>query len=203
MDNRMPTSKKQLTANRRNAKKSTGPKTPEGKTISSRNAIKHGLDTHDIIINTPAIREDKAEYELLLSSLINELQPEGLFQQYLVRKIANCLWRSRRAVIAETARINHQLKGIDDDLRWAALLKSPPDDDDESPDNSETPENEPQNRSDMIGMRSIPDLHASFNILRYEMRLDRQLSRAYRLLRLLQIQRQAESLQEKWNKNKK
>jgi hypothetical protein len=49
----MPTSKKQIAANRRNAKKSTGPTSPEGKAVASRNAIKHGLHACDIILKSP------------------------------------------------------------------------------------------------------------------------------------------------------
>ncbi|MHC4445109.1 MAG: hypothetical protein ACYTA5_21125 [Planctomycetota bacterium] len=44
-------SEKQLQANRQNAKKSTGPKTPEGKARSSQNALKHGLLARQILIN--------------------------------------------------------------------------------------------------------------------------------------------------------
>jgi hypothetical protein len=36
-------SEKQIAANRANAKRSTGPKTAVGKTVSSRNAFRHGL----------------------------------------------------------------------------------------------------------------------------------------------------------------
>src|SRR5215813_13055558 len=39
----MPCSEAQLVANRQNAQKSTGPRSPEGKAISSRNAVDHGL----------------------------------------------------------------------------------------------------------------------------------------------------------------
>ena len=46
----MPTSEKQIAANRRNAKKSIGPNTPEGKAVASHNAIKHGLHSCDIIL---------------------------------------------------------------------------------------------------------------------------------------------------------
>ena len=44
-----------------------------------------------------------------------------------------------------------------------------------------------------IATSSIPDEHHAFNILRYEMRLDRQLTRTYQLLRHLQEHRNAGS----------
>ena len=49
----MPTSEKQKAANRQNAKKSTGPTTPEGKAVASRNATKHGLRSNTIILKSP------------------------------------------------------------------------------------------------------------------------------------------------------
>ena len=45
----MPT-QAQIRANRENAKKSTGPRTPEGKANSSKNALKHGLLAEDAVI---------------------------------------------------------------------------------------------------------------------------------------------------------
>ena len=43
------TSDKQAQANRRNALKSTGPKTPEGKDAVRLNALKHGLRSEEIL----------------------------------------------------------------------------------------------------------------------------------------------------------
>jgi hypothetical protein len=43
-------SDKQIRANRRNARKSTGPKTPEGKSVVSHNALKHGLLSQQILL---------------------------------------------------------------------------------------------------------------------------------------------------------
>ena len=87
----MPVSKKQLQANRQNAQKSTGPKTAEGKMISSRNAVRHGFRSHDMIINSPALKESKEEYDQLLASVFEELRPQSFFQAYLARRIAICL----------------------------------------------------------------------------------------------------------------
>jgi hypothetical protein len=44
------TSEKQAEANRRNALKSTGPKTPEGKNAVRLNALKHGLLSQEILL---------------------------------------------------------------------------------------------------------------------------------------------------------
>lgn len=46
----MATGEKQIAANRRNAQKPTGPRTPEGKAAACHNAVKHGLNVCDIIL---------------------------------------------------------------------------------------------------------------------------------------------------------
>jgi len=149
----MPISEKQLIANRENGKKSNGPVTEEGKAVSCRNATKHGLYAKDIVIDAPGLKEDPEEYENIVVALFNEFCPVGEFQEQLVFKIANCLWRSRRVIRAETAHLRDMLKN------------SPPDDSGIIP-----------------NLRTIPNDYFSKLILRYEMRLDRQLSRYYHML---------------------
>src|SRR3990172_8931611 len=105
----MSTSEKQIEANRQNAQKSTGPKTEEGKKTSSQNSITHGINAVDITINSPRLKENQSDYDLLVASLTDELRPKSVFQEHLVYKIANCLWRYRRVISAETAEINRQL----------------------------------------------------------------------------------------------
>ena len=53
------TSQAKIQANRRNAEKSTGPKTEEGKAVVSRNAVTHGLTSRYDVLSC----EDPAEYE--------------------------------------------------------------------------------------------------------------------------------------------
>ena len=53
----MATSKKQIRANRRNARLSTGPKSVEGKAIASRNALKHGRYSKKWFIDSPTIEK--------------------------------------------------------------------------------------------------------------------------------------------------
>ena len=178
----MPASKKQIKANRKNAQKSSGPKTEQGKTIATRNAVKHGLYSRNILIDAPRLKEDPAEFETLLDQLYSELEPKTLFQEHLVRKIALCLWRSRRAVIAETAEINDRIRDIDSSWETKRLIGRLLDcnvDDDESPEDRE------KIFANEAERRSLPS--NSRDIMHYEMRLDRQMFRAYRLLELLQL----------------
>ena len=90
--------KKQISANRRNAKKSTGPKTAAGKAKSAQNATKHGLLARQLVLSD----EDGAEYEALRLSLIHELWPETPLEQLIVERIAAAQWRLARVPVIET-----------------------------------------------------------------------------------------------------
>ncbi len=177
----MAASEKQIRANRANAQKSTGPQTPEGKAISSRNAVTHGRYARDLIITSRAFTESEEEYNHILLSLIEELRPSGVFQEHLVRKIANCLWRSRRVLRAETAHVNRQLASIKTDRALAACLDKllgGTGADDPAAQSAD----QHAGQSIDIDIRCIPMPDIAPHMLRYEMRLDRQLSRAYKLL---------------------
>ena len=181
----MPTSRKQRRANRRNARKSTGPRTHQGKTVARRNATTHGLHACDIVINSPHLKENPAQYRQLLESLTQELQPKGVFQEHLVVRIANCLWRYKRAINAETAHINAKLDSVPTLLLRNTCLD--PDDPNflkPAPHSGDTHDN--PELQDYLAAQSIPSGSFCLNLLRYQVRLDRQLSRAYRLLRHLQ-----------------
>ncbi|MDD4051431.1 MAG: hypothetical protein PHR28_05980 [candidate division Zixibacteria bacterium] len=182
----MPVSKKQLRANRANARKSTGPKSFEGKQMVRHNSVKYGLYTQDIIINSPNLKENKEEYDQLLNSLLDEFQPQTGFQLHLVRKIADCLWRGRRAIRAETAEITGQLDDIDIDSSVRKEFLKIAHQIDGSKYQEISRNEELRQASIEIGRQSIPDEESSIRILRYEMRLDRQLTRAYKLLTQLQ-----------------
>jgi len=93
------TSVKQVAANRRNAAKSTGPKSAAGKQIARMNALKHGLQAEHVVI--PG--EDPEEFEALLSSLEEDYQPVGSREGLLVERIADYTWRLQRARLMETA----------------------------------------------------------------------------------------------------
>ncbi len=92
---------KKLAANRRNAQRSTGPKTVEGKNAVKWNALKHGLLAKAAVLP----QEDRAEYERLLAGLVEYYQPVGMLEALHVEDIACAYWRRRRAVRAEAAKI--------------------------------------------------------------------------------------------------
>jgi len=94
-----------LEANRKNALKSTGPKSREGKRFSSRNAIKHGLLSRELVVGDGEGKESIAEFQKLFGELIEDLQPQGRAELSLVETVAICDWRFRRTLRAEAEQI--------------------------------------------------------------------------------------------------
>lgn len=80
------------TANKRNAAKSTGPKTPEGKARASRNSTTHGLSGSHIVLST----EDPAAFDDMLAELHEDWAPASAQERQLVREIAENRWRIDR-----------------------------------------------------------------------------------------------------------
>jgi hypothetical protein len=82
----------QINANRENSKKSTGPRTPEGKAISSRNAEQHGTSSrfHELIYR------DRPAYARLAKAFIADLKPVGTFEESLVETIIDNQWQINR-----------------------------------------------------------------------------------------------------------
>ena len=90
---------KQIAANRRNALKSTGPVTPEGKDRSRCNAVRHGLTAETVI----ATIEDAEDYQAFEATVIADYDAESAVERELVLRLASVLWRLRRATGIETA----------------------------------------------------------------------------------------------------
>jgi hypothetical protein len=83
---------KQIRANRRNAQKSTGPKTPEGKDKVRFNALVHGLRAESAII--PG--EDQSKFDQHLERISNAWQPQDDMEKSLVEQIAVNQWKLAR-----------------------------------------------------------------------------------------------------------
>ena len=90
---------KQIAANRRNALKSTGPVTPEGKNRSRCNAVRHGLTAETVI----ATLEDAEDYQAFEATVIADYDAQSAVERELVLRLASVLWRVRRATGIETA----------------------------------------------------------------------------------------------------
>src|SRR3954447_15388329 len=95
--NTKPASEARLKANRLNAKKSTGPRTKEGKSKSSQNAHRHGLCSESPLL--PG--ECQATYNIFEAELHQELQPRTALQHHLFPDLARLIWKMRRLPDAE------------------------------------------------------------------------------------------------------
>jgi hypothetical protein len=91
-------SEKQLAANRRNARRSTGPKTAEGKDRSSRNNLRHGLTGQITVLPS----EDREAHDLFCNRLLEWLNPENPMEEQLANSIAEDSWRLNRVSAIET-----------------------------------------------------------------------------------------------------
>lgn len=101
------TTEAQITANRRNAKKSTGPRTSEARAVISQNAVKHGLTAHQDVINS----ECQAEFDLYKGRILAELAPVGPMESMLAERIVSLSWRLKRAERIQNQAIDSIIAG--------------------------------------------------------------------------------------------
>src|ERR1700675_1538375 len=92
------TSFRQIEANRRNAIRSTGPSTEQGKRQSRRNALRHGLCAETVIENV----EDIEDYTAFEAAVIADYDARTAVERELVLRLASLLWRLRRSTAIET-----------------------------------------------------------------------------------------------------
>ena len=96
------TTESQILANRRNAQKSTGPRTRKGRAIVSQNAVKHGLLARQNVIST----ESQADFNLHRDQALKELAPESPMESILADRIVILSWRLQRTVRIQTQTID-------------------------------------------------------------------------------------------------
>ncbi len=106
------TSFRQIEANRRNACKSTGPITEDGKQHSRCNAVRHGLTAETVI----GALEDAEDYKAFEVSITADYDVQSAVERELVLRLASVLWRLRRATTMETGLLEIQA-GLQLDLR--------------------------------------------------------------------------------------
>jgi hypothetical protein len=93
------TSELKLETNRLNAEKSTGPKSPDGKSRSSMNAVKHGLRAKKAVLLSHETEED---YSAIHKAMLNELDPRGFVETTIAQLAIDSAWRLRRIPVFET-----------------------------------------------------------------------------------------------------
>lgn len=82
------------------------------------NAMKHGILSRLAVL----AHEDHAEFADLLAALIEEHRPAGMTERHLIEELATIIWRKRRVLLAEGAKINEGLKGAVNSA--ASVIKS-------------------------------------------------------------------------------
>lgn len=104
-----------MAANRRNAQKSTGPRTEAGKDASSRNAFKHGV----LSVSVVSSEENHSAFTALLTDLVTDYQPMTAIECALVERLAILLWRERRLAQSE----RYQLEEHDTEVQILIDMK--------------------------------------------------------------------------------
>jgi hypothetical protein len=151
----------QVQANRLNAEKSTGPRTPEGKAVSAQSSLKHGLFAREGVIRG----EDWEEYEMHREMLLEQLAPAGPLEVILATRVVDLSWRLRRA-----AQDQNEAFGALYDRHRAGAEKPL----------------EPQERGATIGRMILADFEQEAvleRLLRYERRIESSLYRTLNELR--------------------
>lgn len=104
-------SKKQIAANKANARRSTGPKSALGKARSSLNARSHGLTAEKLLIGD----EDGARFNEFRAELFEQHKPRAPLEFELVERLAGILWRLRRVPFFEAAILDARQAQLEDE----------------------------------------------------------------------------------------
>ncbi len=156
----------QIEANRANAQKSTGPRTPEGKATVSQNAITHGLLARAGVI--PG--EEEHEFAAHRQGLLQQLRPGAPLEEVLADQIVDLSWRLRRAA-------------RDQEVAYAALYQKYTEDQPQPP--------EPDAWPAALGRMIVEDFCGAAvleRLQRYERRIESSFYKALHELRQAQCQ---------------
>ena len=99
---------RQIEANRRNARLSTGPVTEEGKAKSRRNALRHGLAAETVIVAL----EDADDYAAFEMAVTADYDAQSAVERELVLRLASLLWRLRRVTAIEAGLFKEQARSL-------------------------------------------------------------------------------------------
>jgi hypothetical protein len=157
---------KQIEANRRNAKKSTGPKTPETKAKTRLNAMRDGFTGQVTTLSD----EDRPIFEKFKSDLIQDLAPKTVMELSLASSIAWDTWR-----------LNH-LRAVEMNIYALGTANNP----------VEIESDDPQIHTAVSGAVTFVDEAKRFALMSmYEQRMNRGIHKNLATLRELQAERKA------------
>ncbi|HEY6345686.1 MAG TPA: hypothetical protein VIY49_29655 [Bryobacteraceae bacterium] len=155
----------QLNARRENAKRSTGPTTPEGRKRSSLNAFRHGL-TGQIVVQAP---EDEEAFKNHCDGIRKDLDPEGALETNLAQAIAEDYWRLNR------------VRALENGIFALGQIEQPPQD-------SDNPELDAALAPARTWIAHAHELHL---LALYESRISRSVEKNMAQLRALKAERKA------------
>ncbi len=111
-------SQQQLEANQRNAQLSTGPKTPEGKAASARNAATHGLSSVFQVL----AHEGQSDFDEMLAAYQTEFAPQTENERFLVQQLTQARWKMSRIERYQALAFDQLLDSEIDELNPEARL---------------------------------------------------------------------------------
>src|SRR5947208_10630320 len=174
------TSSRKAAANRKNALKSTGPTTPQGKRRVAQNALRHGFFSQCLLVKHPDGKENEVEYADFHAALRKHYEPMDWLEELWVEKIAVWSWRLRRLIRCESGQISKALADHSYNVQ-----KSKAGD-------SENPEIGPPSNPEIDAITDhlfLPSNEELERLLRYEAMISRQLNHAIAELERLQARR--------------
>ena len=172
-------SSRKIESNRRNSKKSTGPRTMAGKRRVSMNAVRHGFFSQFLLIQHPDGKESQEEYNDFYSDIRKYFEPADFLEELWAEKISVSSWRLRRLIRCESGQIARALAGHSYEIQQSRA------------DNLAEPESAPLSNPEM-GMTDhlfLPEKDELDKLLRYEAMINRQLEHAMVELERLQARR--------------
>jgi len=176
----------QILANRRNAQKSTGPRTGEGKAAVSQNAVKHGLLTRQDVITS----ESQADFDRYRDRILAELDPASPMESMLAERIVTLSWRLKR-----TGRIQNQtidaLNAPNTTSPLAKLTKSLLFKGQDQP--ADSSESAPHLTLGRLAIKDFSNARVLERLLMYERRLEHSLYKTTLELQRLRLMRKLEN----------
>ncbi len=172
------TTRARTIANQRNAQRSTGPRTSQGKTVASQNSLKYRLSAAQTVIKS----ENQAEFDFHRAQLLDELAPDTPIEYMLAEQIVTLSWRLKRIGYIQNQTIDAMIAKNTSSplakLQQALLAKYAP------ATQTETSEPDPKLALGRLAIKDFSNSRVLERLLMYERRIESSLYRT-----LLELQR--------------